>query len=299
MVHHDRCPLCDSEEITYHFRCQDHFMTGETFSIYLCNSCSFLFTQDSPDINEIVKYYESDDYISHSDTSEGFINKIYRLVRQVMLLRKRATIKKLTGLKNGTILDIGCGTGHFAFSMKKAGWLVKGIEINKKARSFAESVFGLDVISPEEVSGLVANSYDCITLWHVLEHFHDPHKYMSDIFNLLKPGGYCLVALPNCDSYDAKYYNHYWAAYDVPRHLWHFGPASFSYLSEKSGMQMHGLDVLPFDVFYISALSEKYKGSRLSFIIGVIRALCFSLMAAINKKKSSSVIYLLRKTLDQ
>ena len=298
MVHHNVCPLCSSEKIFLHFRCIDHLISKEEFAIFKCPACGFGFTQDYPDEAEIVRYYESDDYISHSDTSKGFSNKIYRLVRSAMLLKKRNIIKKVTGLHKGTLLDIGSGTGHFAGTMKKAGWQVKGIEINEKARDFSISRFGLEIIGPEQISTLEADSFDCITLWHVLEHFHDPFKYASDIHRLLKPGGLCLVALPNCSSFDAKHYGRFWAAYDVPRHLWHFNPTTFSLFAEKSGLILEKIRTLPLDVFYISLLSERYKGSGLSFITGIAKAKLFAFLSVFRKRKSSSVIYLLRKPID-
>ena len=154
MIHHESCPLCSSEMISLHFRCTDHFISKESFEIFRCSSCGFLFTQNYPDENEIHRYYESDEYISHSDTSAGIINKVYHLVRQLMLKRKRGIIKKITGLKQGSLLDVGSGTGHFASLMKRSGWNVKGIEINEKARNFSQSAFNLDVIAPEEIHGL-------------------------------------------------------------------------------------------------------------------------------------------------
>lgn len=295
MVHHDRCPLCSSEMTDVQFRCIDHFITKEQFSIACCNSCGFLFTQDYPEENEIYKYYESENYISHSDTSKGIVNKIYHLIRQFMLLRKRKIINKFTGIKSGKLLDVGSGTGHFASVMKKSGWAVKGVEISEKARNFSSVTFGLDVIAPEFISGLDANSFDCVTMWHVLEHFHDPFRYISDITRLLKPGGVCLVALPNSGSFDAKYYRQAWAAYDVPRHLWHFDPVTFREFSGKSGLRLERQLVLPFDVFYISALSEKYLGSRWPFITGLTRAAWFSFLTLFERNRSSSVIYILRK----
>lgn len=296
MVHHDRCPLCSSEMINAHFTCIDHFISKELFSLARCNSCGFLFTQDYPDENEINKYYESDDYISHSDTSEGIVNKMYHLIRQVMLLRKKKIIKKLTGLKNGNLLDVGSGMGHFVCEMKKSGWSVKGIEINEKVRNFSAKTFNLEIIAPDQISSLEADSFDCITMWHVLEHFHNPDKYISDIITLLKPGGICMIALPNSNSPDAKYYKQFWAAFDVPRHLWHFDPATFSQFSEKTGIQVNHQLVLPFDVFYISVLSEKYMGSQWPFIRGIIMAIWFSFLTVFDRNKSSSVIYILKKS---
>jgi SAM-dependent methyltransferase len=295
MVHHKLCPLCSSEKIALNFRCTDHFISKEVFQIDKCAECGFEFTQDYPGEQDIGKYYQSEDYISHSDTSKGLINVLYRLARNVMLRRKMGIIRKVTGLNTGNLLDIGSGTGHFAYSMKKAGWQVNGIEINEKARSFSISHFGLDIKVPEAISILQKGSFDCITLWHVLEHFHDPYRYASDIFGLLKPGGVCVIALPNSSSYDAKHYGPFWAAYDVPRHLWHFNPSTFRVFSGKTGFRYEGVRNLPFDVFYISALSEKYKGAGLSFMKGILIAKIFAILSVFNKERSSSVIYILRK----
>jgi len=295
MVHHNVCPLCSSEKIFFYLKCTDNFISKETFDIYKCQTCNFEFTQDAPGEFEISKYYESDDYISHSDTSRGLTNKIYRFVRNIMLCRKRELIKDITGRKKGTLLDIGSGTGYFASTMLKAGWDVSGIEINEKARDFSKIHFGLKIFAPEQILTLKYESFDCITLWHVLEHFHNPFKYISDISRLLKPGGLCIIALPNCDSYDANFYKKAWAAYDVPRHLWHFNPATFRIFSEKAGFTLGKLRSLPFDVFYISIMSEKYQGSRFPFLKGIITALPFAFLSLFNKKRSSSVIYILRK----
>jgi ubiquinone/menaquinone biosynthesis C-methylase UbiE len=179
--------------------------------------------------------------------------------------------------------------------MKKAGWISKGIEVNEKARNFSISHFNLEIITPDKISTLKTGSFDCITLWHVLEHFHDPYMYISEIYRMLKPGGISVIALPNCSSYDAKYYNRFWAAWDVPRHLWHFKPATFQLFCEKSGFLLKALTILPLDVFYISQMSEKYKGSSLPFLKGIAKALIFSFLSVFHKRRSSSVIYILCK----
>ncbi len=296
MVHHNVCPLCSSDRIFIALRCNDHLFSKEEFFLYGCHECNFLFTQDYPDANHIGKYYESDEYISHSNSSEGFANRIYHMARRLMLQRKKRLIRAVTCLDNGNLLDIGSGTGHFANIMRDAGWKVKGIEINPKAREFAISKFGLQIIGPGQINSLDDSSIDCITLWHVLEHFHDPFKYASDIIRLLKPGGICIVALPNNNSYDAKYYGEYWAAYDVPRHLWHFNTDSFRTFSNKAGFVVEKIRTLPLDTFYISFLSEKYRGSKLPFLAGMLKAIPYALLSVFNPNKSSSVIYVLRKS---
>jgi len=295
MVHHNVCPLCSSEKTGLLLKCNDHFVSSEEFSLFKCRECNFIFTEDYPEEDEIGRYYESEDYISHSDTSKGFSNKLYRLARSLMLRRKRNLIIKSSGLKKGNLLDIGSGTGYFASEMKKAGWQVKGIEINEKARDFSRSHFGIEIDSPHALSTYDSDSFDCITLWHVLEHFHDPFKYMSEILRVLKPGAYCVIALPNSSSYVANYYKGFWAAWDVPRHLWHFCPDTFVLFAGKTGFISEDLKVLPLDVFYISQLSEKYKNSSLSFLTGITKGLLFAILSLFNKKRSSSVIYILRK----
>jgi len=295
MVHHAVCPLCSSEKISLFLKCSDHFLTKEDFELWQCSACGFRFTQDYPGESSISKYYESEDYISHSSAKRNISEKIYHLARGIMLRRKKALTENLTGLKEGEILDIGSGTGHFASAMKEGGWRVKGIEINEKARSYALDNFGLDVGSPESISELKDSRFDCITLWHVLEHFHDPISYSREIFRLLKPGGISIIALPNCGSSDAMIYGRFWAAYDVPRHLWHFNPASFSTFSEKGGFSLQEIRALPLDVFYISYLSRKYRGSMAPFLTGIIRALPWAIQSLFKREKSSSLIYILRK----
>ena len=298
MVHHNVCPLCSSEKIALQFKCNDFFISHNDFAIFKCSACDFLFTQDYPEENEMAQFYESNNYISHSDTSEGFSNKLYRIARSKMLHKKKELIRKITGLNKGTLLDIGSGTGYFADTMKKAGWLAKGIEINEKSRNFSISHFGLEIATPDKISSFENYGFDCITLWHVLEHFHDPFNYISEIYRLLKPGGVCVIALPNCSSYDAEHYKKYWAAWDVPRHLWHFNPVTFRLFSENPGFIFEDLRILPLDVFYISQLSEKYKGSSLPFLKGIANATVFATMSVFKKGRSSSVIYILRKSSD-
>ena len=154
-------------------------------------------------------------------------------------------------------------------------------------------------ILEQDIPTLQSNSFDCVTMWHVLEHFHDPQKYIKDILTLLKPGGICTVALPNSSSFDALHYGKFWAAFDIPRHLWHFDPETFSHFAGKNGLIIECYFMLPFDVFYISALSEKYRGSPLPFLKGIAWGCWFAFLTIFNRKRSSSVIYILRKPTDQ
>lgn len=295
MVHHDSCPLCSSRKLRIRHLCTDHFVSREVFAIQQCEECGFSFTQDCPDESQAGRYYESEEYISHSNTSKGIVNRIYQLSRNLMLRKKSNLVRKVTGIKSGTLLDIGSGTGFFAGFMKNEGWNVLGIEINEKARNFSRKEFGIGALDPSEIRNLEPASFDCITLWHVLEHFYDPYSYMDDIGRLLKPGGKLIIALPNSGSYDCRKYGEYWAAWDVPRHLWHFTPQTFRRFAGKTGFEITAMRRLPLDVFYISAISEKYRSSGLSFVRGMLTGLLFWLLSSFNISRSSSLIYILRK----
>lgn len=295
MIHRESCLLCSSKNIRKLFDCTDHFISREVFPLFRCSECGFIFTGEHPDEPEIGRYYESDEYISHSDTSRGLINKLYQIARNFMLGRKVASVNKLTHLQNGSLLDIGSGTGYFADAMKHSGWKVRGIEINEKAREFSRIHFNIDVSEPAEIHLLPSGTFDCITLWHVLEHFHNPDEYMREISRLLKPEGLCFIALPNCSSYDAAHYKKFWAAYDVPRHLWHFSPDSFRKFADKSGFEIIRTLTLPLDVFYISIMSEKYKWSKMAFMKGMIKGKWFFIRSLFRKEKSSSLVYVLNK----
>ena len=190
------------------------------------------------------------------------------------------------------MLDIGSGTGYFASVMKESGWYVKGIEINDRAREFSKSHFNLEALPPSGLAGIESNTVDCITLWHVLEHFHDPFGYINEIKRILKPQGKCVFALPNCGSYDAAFYGDNWAGYDVPRHLWHFTPESFKFLCDKTGLRLLSEKTLPMDVFYISLLSERHRDSSAAFIQGMFKASLFAVRAYLNKRRTSSLIYI-------
>jgi SAM-dependent methyltransferase len=295
MIRHNHCPLCLSKKISLYLKCTDHLVSREEFELYRCTQCGFIFTHEYPDEQEIGRYYDSENYISHDDRAKGFTNRVYLGVRDIMLQRKLRIVEIASGLFRGNILDIGCGTGYFAGTMKEAGWVVTGIEPNEKARDFAVSRFGIKVLSPDRKTDLSDKSFDCITMWHVMEHFHDPFKYSDEISRLLGTDGICIIALPNSDSSDAQYYGSHWAAYDVPRHLWHFNPSTFRLFWEKKGFEIIRIKCLPFDVFYISILSEKNKESKIPFIKGLLTGSMFALKSALNKNKYSSLIYFLRK----
>ncbi|MDR2887537.1 MAG: class I SAM-dependent methyltransferase [Bacteroidales bacterium] len=294
MINYSSCPVCSSAGIRLHVNCHDYFKTGELFPVWKCQACGIGFTQNRPDDGRLGYYYESDNYISHGATSGGIVNRIYRIVRNCLLNRKRNIIRHESGLAAGSLLDIGSGTGHLAAKMKKAGWNVKGVEINDRAREFAVLQHGLETLAPSEMQHLREAEYDCITLWHVLEHLSDLDGYISQIRRLLKPGGVCIVAVPNISSCDAKHYGEHWAAYDTPRHLWHFNSGALGFLFESRNFKLIKVKQLPVDVFYISILSERYRKNPFAFFAGLLKGVFFTAKTLFNKKGCSSLIYVFK-----
>lgn len=288
------CVACLSKDVQMYITLEDHSISKEKFNIAQCNQCGFKFTQDPPAEDDCGRYYQSDNYVSHSDTSEGLINKIYHIVRNVMLSRKFGLIRSLKSKK--TLLDVGSGTGYFPHYMKVKGYEVTGIEVDDKARNYSITKFGLEVYTPDDFkSGKIKGTFGFITLWHVLEHLYEPDEYLQLFSKHLEEGGHLIIAVPNHDSYDAKVYKAYWAAYDVPRHLWHFHPKSLQILAARNGFEVLAKKSMPFDPFYNAMLSEKYLGRSL----GLLRALFHGKMALfsgwLNVDKASSVIYVLKK----
>ncbi len=294
-IHLNRCPVCHAEKISSIFKAKDYTVSKEEFSIWLCHTCSLRFTQNIPDQHSISDFYLSEDYISHTDTHKGFINRVYQLVKKRTLSSKRNLIVNATGLRRGNHLDVGCGTGAFVSKMLQSGWAVTGLEPDSSARAVAEKTYGLKILEVDELFNLPANSFDAITLWHVLEHVHDLHGSIKQVKNLLKENGKLFIAVPNYTSYDAEVYKQYWAAYDVPRHLYHFSPVSMKNLIEQHELKIISYKPMWFDSFYVSLLSSKYKNGKTNFFCAVWTGLISNLKALFDIKKCSSVIYIISK----
>lgn len=291
----DTCPLCGGRQLEHALTCTDYYASGETFEVVCCVQCGFLMTQDAPVEAEIGKYYETPDYISHSNTRKGLMNSLYHVVRRMMLARKASLVKHTAGMKVGTLLDYGTGTGFFADAMKRKGWNVSAVEKSPAARAFAKERFALDVKAEDALKEYADASFDVITLWHVMEHLEDLNGMWDTFHRLLKKRGILIVAVPNPDSYDAHRYGEVWAAYDVPRHLWHFRPSVMQRFGVRHSFILEERYPMPMDAFYVSMLSEKYKGSRFSFVKGLWTGVLAWFSALGKKERSSSMIYVFRK----
>ena len=292
---HKECPLCGSGKLLYQFSCKDQFATGELFDICKCEDCSFVFTQNVPDESEIGRYYESPTYISHSDTNKGFVNRCYHLVREIMLRRKASLVDSLVDGSKTSLLDYGAGTGYFARAMQRLDWDVTAIEKSEQARQYSKEQFGFEMQSVDALKDCEDGCFDVVTMWHVMEHIQNINEFWDELYRILDDNGIAVIALPNSASYDAQAYREHWAAYDVPRHLWHFTPSTVMKFGRKHGFILERQYTMPFDGFYISMLSERYKGSKLSVIKGAWKGLLGWVASWSKKSASSSIIYVFRK----
>lgn len=268
---------------------KDFLVTGESFDLVYDSDKEMLITFPQPIADNLASYYESEDYISHTDSGKGFISFLYQKVKNYSLGKKVDLIDRLLN-KRGSILDIGAGTGEFLKVAKLKGWNVFGVEVNEKARNFSKEK---GIILQKQIEDFANQKFDVVTLWHVLEHLPNLEKTTSQIERLVKPNGHLIIAVPNFKAYDAKFYKEFWAAYDTPRHLWHFSKSSMEKIFSNE-MELIFIKPMLFDSFYVSLLSEKYKKKEgfapRAFFIGLL-----SNLAGMFSKEYSSQIYIFKK----
>jgi 2-polyprenyl-3-methyl-5-hydroxy-6-metoxy-1,4-benzoquinol methylase len=291
----DNCPVCGKTEFRNKLVVEDKTVSHESFAIVQCTACGFQFTNPRPAAADIGRYYESDAYVSHNSAAAGFINQAYKVARFFTMRRKVALLNKLAA-RRGQLLDYGCGTGHFLEAAKGAGWQVAGLEPNARAREEASRRLGGVPISAEGLGTFEPGTFDAITLWHVLEHVHTLNETLAQLVALLKPDGVLIIAVPNAESLDAQHYREQWAAYDVPRHLYHFVPKTITQLLKKHKMAVTQTLPMPLDAYYVSMLSERNRNERAGGMLAVLKAGYKSNQyAAQHEGQYSSLIYVARR----
>ena len=286
--------MTSKEQKNTYLKVRDYSVSGEVFELVYDPELDLLETEPKPSPEDLPNYYKSDDYISHTDNQRNLFEKIYHLARKISLKRKLNLVNSYAKEK-GKLLDFGCGTGNFLNVCQENGWSVLGIEPDNGARAIANKKVGDKVFESDKLNKLEPNTFDAITLWHVLEHLPQPEITIAAFKKLLKPNGILIIAVPNYKSFDAKHYKEFWAAFDVPRHLWHFSKESISKLASKENMHIIKIKPMSFDAFYVSLLSEKYKSGKMNvfkaFFIGLL-----SNIKSIVSKEASSLIYLVKNS---
>ncbi len=285
------CPVCKKSAFSDYLEVQDHFLSKENFIIQSCDGCGFRFVNPRPGADDIGGYYQSDAYISHGVKKQDLVSIIYRQVRIFSIRKKFRIIRSLQ--PSGNILDIGCGTGEFLAYCRSRNYAVQGIEPSEKAREFAVSVNGISVSEKLDATLFKPGTFNCITMWHVLEHVHELDLTIDTIKSLLAPGGIFIAAVPNSNSWDASRYKNYWAAYDVPRHLYHFTSETMQTLAKRKGFAI--LKTIPqkLDAYYVTMLSEKYRTGRTNYINMMIYGFWSNFRAKTGGKGHSSLIFIL------
>lgn len=272
-----------------HSTVKDHFKSQEEFNLMWNEERDMLITTPQPLPEKLPSYYESEEYISHNDNAKGILAFLYRTVKKRSLKSKLSLIQNQLGRK-GSLLDLGAGTGEFCKVALDNNWKVEGVEPSEAALKFANEK-GINFYT--SIDKIQNKKYDVITLWHVLEHLPNLDESIKKFSELLNPNGVLIIAVPNFNSFDAKFYKSFWAAFDVPRHLWHFSRASISRLFQNN-FKLEKTKPMWFDSFYVSLLSEKYKTGN-KFSIKALLIGFYSNFKALFNKEYSSVIFCLKK----
>ena len=286
----EKCPVCGGESQRAFLEATDHNVSNDQFKIVECGACSFRFTNPIPTEETIGEYYKSENYVSHSGTKKGLVNRVYHIVRSRAIKQKEALASAYS--KEKTILDIGCGTGDFLGHCKSKNWRTLGLEPDQSARKIALENNDIEAKGLNHLYEIEAKSFDVISMWHVLEHVYNLNEDIEQYKKVLKEDGTLIIAVPNCSSNDAEHYNSNWAAYDLPIHLYHFRPDNMKQLFSKHGMEVVKILPMKFDSYYISMISEKYKGGNI--VSGFWNGFRSNMAANSKNNKYSSQIYVIK-----
>lgn len=288
------CPACLSGPLAPFLRVKDHSISQELFEVTSCSNCGFCLTNPRPSTEAIGRYYEATNYISHGGRGRGLQEALYRQARQWAVKAKHRLISRY--FRHGNVLDLGCGTGEFLGHLKAHGYLCTGVEPSLRAREQAIRNHALEVL-PDIANVPALEQFHIITLWHVLEHVHDPKEELRRIHARICSGGVIIIAVPDRDSWDAQFYRAHWAAYDVPRHLSHFRRQDVRRLLSEQGFDLLAVKGMWFDAPYVCMLSEQHlnRGAVASFLRGLLLGAISNLVAMFSSKPTSSSLFIARK----
>lgn len=286
-----QCPVCKGKSFQRFLDCKDYTTSGALFHVEQCTNCSMLLTNPRPRVEDAPSYYQSTTYISHTSIAISFMDYIYLIVRTLTLRWKYSLVKPY--LKHNQLLDVGSGTGHFLSHCKAQGVNTYGVEPSAAANAKAQKI----PIS-NSIDNLPEIKYDVITLWQVLEHIYDLEITIEKLKARLNENGIIFIAVPNWQALDSIHYKEKWAAYDVPRHVWHFSKDTMTTLLHNSGLSIKKIVPMKLDAYYVSLLSEKNSaGGKLS-LSSAIKGIMMGYRSNVNAAQNmnySSLIYLVQK----
>lgn len=289
MEERNNCQICNSSELVNQLTTQDFFGKQESFNLIKCETCDTLYTSPFPNENESITYYKSNSYVSHGDKKGLIFDNVYSIAKWLNIHNKYKLLFR--HIRSKSHLDIGSGTGDFLKYLKGRGIDTTGIEIDKQARNVSLDK-GLKIKST--LNDVEEDTFDSISMIHVLEHVHDLRGYLKFIEQRLNEKGILFLALPNYLSHDARHYKDHWAGYDVPRHLYHFSPKSILEISKSFGLKLVASYPMKFDSYYASLLSHKYRTGKTNYLKAFIQGYR-SNMKARKSGNFSSLIYILQK----
>lgn len=289
------CPLCGNSDTSHFADCTDHEVSGETYTLFRCSHCGLIHTDNPPVGEERAAYSKLEQELGQAHNPQKLLEYLFFHMRFFSIRWKRRLVEEVTRMKRGRLLNYGAGSGYFSSRMSDRGWHVTSLEEHHEKRIFSLEMFHHRMMELSEIDSLARQSFDAITLWHTLEHQDNPDSLADKFTGILKPNGLIFIAVPNTDSYDAAYYGRYWAAWDVPRHRWHFNPESMVQFGCRHGLVLMHHRKMPLDVFYISLLSERNKGGRFWFMKGLMHGTAFWLKSVLHRDRSSSLVYVFKK----
>lgn len=285
------CPICQGTQFQNSIPCLDHTTSGEMFHVKHCSSCGLGITSPRPVANDAARYYASSQYISHTSSSKGIIDSIYLIVRSLTIKWKLRLVAPF--LRDGALLDYGCGTGSFLTAVASKNIQAFGVEPSDARKKINPAI----AVVPS-LQELTTRTFDVITLWHVLEHVYSLRETLQRLTEMLSPNGAIFLAVPNHESPDAHHYKANWAAYDVPRHLWHFSRQSMATFLQQEGLHIVKVIPMKLDAYYVSMLSEQYAFPKSPGVIRLMRALWVAFRSNLTAKKQinySSLIFVVQK----
>ena len=260
---------------------KDHFLTNKSFEIKKISD-GVLATLPKTNVRDLKPYYDAKNYHSHSSTN-SLMSRLYNFSSHIMSFRKVKFVSRFLKNKN-TILDFGCGKGRFLLSAKKRGFEVYGVDF---ITGFQKDLSIKNIKIYNKIESL-SETVDAITFWHSLEHINEVSQTLILCRKYLSQNGILVVAVPNFDSFDANYYKNFWAAYDVPRHRFHFNKKGLLKTIQKHGFKHLRTKPMFLDSIYVSILSEKYKGTKMYYLLGFLVGALSNLIALFSQEYSSN-----------